>query len=443
MEDNSFLRFMGKPDGELLNPSVLPIRVLWFEQRHRYYEYLNNPTTENLEKVFGIFGKPDNIESLRLDQGAEVPFAGDMFFKTTFGRNVSIGTEALFLSHAGVHLGDGAIVGQKARLVTLGHPTHPSQRHLHKIGPIRLDTGAMLSANAIIINGGRADPVVIGEGSIVLPYAIISKNVPPYSLVTGTNEILLQGKQFFRPLDPMKTHEQLSLKSRLTPEGLDKLASAREILCGLDDLLSKTTDATYTAKTNIYKETGIALTSLKSDFFSATPPAILASCLIPSPVYVTGTIPVLKERMTVNQGCRFTIDEGSSIEFSETVLLAPWVDLKAKNKGTIHFEPSVWVGVGCRIIADAKKITIGQGSVIASGALITGDVPPWSIVTNGGKVLKAMTEADIIPLPPMWRDWDAYAKAFADNTKTARDMPSPERMELLQKALQATQPLNG
>ncbi len=64
-------------------------------------------------------------------------------------------------------------------------------------------------------------------------------------------------------------------------------------------------------------------------------------------------------------------------------------------------------------------------------------------MTNGGKVLKAMTEADIIPLPPMWRDWDAYAEAFADNTKTARNMPSPERMTLLQKALQAAQPLNG
>ena len=43
----------------------------------------------------------------------------------------------------------------------------------------------------------------------------------------------------------------------------------------------------------------------------------------------------------------------------------------------VVIEDDVWVGTGAIIL---KGVTIGRGSIIAAGALITKDVPPYSIV---------------------------------------------------------------
>lgn len=57
-------------------------------------------------------------------------------------------------------------------------------------------------------------------------------------------------------------------------------------------------------------------------------------------------------------------------------------DYKVEDKLSIDDQPviienDVWIGVGAIIL---KGITINRGSIIAAGALITKDVPPYSIV---------------------------------------------------------------
>lgn len=59
---------------------------------------------------------------------------------------------------------------------------------------------------------------------------------------------------------------------------------------------------------------------------------------------------------------------------------------KPENDLKVIIEDDVWLGTGAIIL---KGVTIGRGSVIAAGALVTKDVPPYSIV--GGlpaKVIK-------------------------------------------------------
>lgn len=64
-------------------------------------------------------------------------------------------------------------------------------------------------------------------------------------------------------------------------------------------------------------------------------------------------------------------------------------DVKEKlpeNDLPVIIEDDVWLGTGCIIL---KGVTLGQGSVVAAGALVIKDVPPYSIV--GGvpaKVIK-------------------------------------------------------
>lgn len=57
-----------------------------------------------------------------------------------------------------------------------------------------------------------------------------------------------------------------------------------------------------------------------------------------------------------------------------------------ENDRDVIIESDVWVGANCTIL---QGVTIGRGSVIAAGAVVTKDVPPYAIV--GGvpaKVIK-------------------------------------------------------
>ena len=64
------------------------------------------------------------------------------------------------------------------------------------------------------------------------------------------------------------------------------------------------------------------------------------------------------------------------------------------SKGDIIVEDDVWIGYGVTIMSNVK---IGQGAIIAAGAVVTKDVPPYAIV--GGvpaKVIKYKFSDEII-----------------------------------------------
>jgi acetyltransferase-like isoleucine patch superfamily enzyme len=64
------------------------------------------------------------------------------------------------------------------------------------------------------------------------------------------------------------------------------------------------------------------------------------------------------------------------------------------TKGTIVLEDDVWIGYGATIMSGVQ---IGQGAVVAAGAVVTKDVPPYAIV--GGvpaKVIKYRFSDELI-----------------------------------------------
>lgn len=66
------------------------------------------------------------------------------------------------------------------------------------------------------------------------------------------------------------------------------------------------------------------------------------------------------------------------------------------SKGDIIIEDDVWIGENVTVLSGSK---IGQGALVAAGAVICGDVPPYAIV--GGvpaKILKYRFSDDIIEL---------------------------------------------
>lgn len=69
-------------------------------------------------------------------------------------------------------------------------------------------------------------------------------------------------------------------------------------------------------------------------------------------------------------------------------------NVEAASKGDIVIEDDVWIGYGATIMSG---VHIGQGAVVAAGAVVTKDVPPYAVV--GGvpaKVIKYRFDDELI-----------------------------------------------
>lgn len=93
------------------------------------------------------------------------------------------------------------------------------------------------------------------------------------------------------------------------------------------------------------------------------------------------------------------------IEMYEEAELAPRCTLIAHFRGTgkIILKPKAWIGTGCIVIASPKQIlTIGEGSVVAAGSVVTKDVPPFTLV--GGVPAKPIAKVTV----PMTLEGTSY-----------------------------------
>lgn len=64
-------------------------------------------------------------------------------------------------------------------------------------------------------------------------------------------------------------------------------------------------------------------------------------------------------------------------------------EIEAKSKGPIIIKDDVWIGYGTIILSG---VTIGQGSIIGAGSVVTKDIPPYSIYVGNSVVKKRFAE---------------------------------------------------
>lgn len=120
--------------------------------------------------------------------GTEIDPSTTIFppFHTNFGRFIRLGKN-VFINHAcsfldigGITIGDDVLIGPNVSLVTENHPTDPKDRTTVLLKPIVIKRNAWLGAGATILPG-----VTIGENSIVAAGAVVSRDVPPNTIVAG------------------------------------------------------------------------------------------------------------------------------------------------------------------------------------------------------------------------------------------------------------------
>lgn len=79
-------------------------------------------------------------------------------------------------------------------------------------------------------------------------------------------------------------------------------------------------------------------------------------------------------------------------EVGVPMLHSTWVaDREPRERDSVHIGRDVWVGASTVILSG---IRIGEGSVIGAGAVVTGDIPPFSIaVGNPARVVGTRFES--------------------------------------------------
>jgi len=103
-------------------------------------------------------------------------------------RNLRVGARCflnspLFVDAAApVTLGDGVSVGHHSVLVTTDHAVGTADFRAGEIqvAPITIENGAWIAANVTLLPG-----VTVGTGAVVAAGAVVTKDVPPHTLVGG------------------------------------------------------------------------------------------------------------------------------------------------------------------------------------------------------------------------------------------------------------------
>lgn len=158
------------------------------EWQQRFHEYcqeairitmeLNNQyhTPEELREIMGrLIGKKVD-DTFRLFP----PFYTDFGKNITIGRNVFINSGCHFQDQGGIVIGDGSLIGHNVVLATINHDLDPRNGRKNHYAPIKIENNVWIGSNATILPG-----VTIEEWSVVAAGAVVTKDVPPYTVVGG------------------------------------------------------------------------------------------------------------------------------------------------------------------------------------------------------------------------------------------------------------------
>ncbi|TGT61306.1 sugar O-acetyltransferase [Mesorhizobium sp. M00.F.Ca.ET.170.01.1.1] len=97
------------------------------------------------------------------------------------GRNVFVNQNCTFYDLGGLDIADDVLIGPNVSLITSGHPIELSKRRDFVIAkPIAIERNVWIAAGATIIGG-----VTVGENAVVAAGAVVTRDVPPNTLVGG------------------------------------------------------------------------------------------------------------------------------------------------------------------------------------------------------------------------------------------------------------------
>lgn len=90
--------------------------------------------------------------------------------------------------HYPIEVGDDVSIGPEAAILTLGHDPR-SAEFADRGGPVKIGDRAWIGYRALLLPG-----VEIGEGAVVGAGAVVTKDVPPYTIVAGNPAVKIRDR---------------------------------------------------------------------------------------------------------------------------------------------------------------------------------------------------------------------------------------------------------
>jgi tetrahydrodipicolinate N-acetyltransferase len=109
--------------------------------------------------------------------------AKESFANLTLGNRVFVGKCTILDLTAPIEVGDEVGIGMRCNLIThlnLGNSPLMGTAYTYKARGVQIEAGAVVATGATILDG-----VQLGRCSIVSAGAVVSQNVPPYTVVAG------------------------------------------------------------------------------------------------------------------------------------------------------------------------------------------------------------------------------------------------------------------
>lgn len=99
--------------------------------------------------------------------------------RLNIGANSIIGNDAFLDARRGIDIGDNVNIGGHVQIFTLEHDPQDSEFGI-KGGPVSIGDRCYIATRSIILPGVR-----IGEGAVVAAGAVVTKDVPEFTIVAG------------------------------------------------------------------------------------------------------------------------------------------------------------------------------------------------------------------------------------------------------------------
>lgn len=158
-------------------------------EAHQFMHGVSQEALRITAEINGSYHKPEQLRALfsqLIGQPVDESFALFPPFYTDCGKNIHIGKHVFinmgckFQDQGGIFIGDRTLIGHNVVLATLNHAKSPMDRSTMIPAPIHIGKRVWIGSNATILPG-----VTIGDGAIVAAGAVVTKDIPENTIVSG------------------------------------------------------------------------------------------------------------------------------------------------------------------------------------------------------------------------------------------------------------------